>query len=506
MTPLAWCLAAQREALSRIPEHPRGAWLGVSDCVAEEVLVREEMGRNERSYEQFLQSKQIAAQSVGFTAASVSDALFPFQRDVVSWALQRGRAAMFEDCGLGKTAQQLEWARHVCAHTASPVLILAPLAVSQQTVREGRKFGIDVAVAHQQSDIRDGLHVTNYEKLHHFDDPSVFGGVVLDESSILKGFDGKLRKRITDFARQISFRLACSATPAPNDYMELGNHAEFLDVMSTSEMLATFFVHDGGDTSKWRLKGHATDAFWKWVASWAVCIRKPGDLGYEDGRFILPALRMKQHTVESRTLPGMLFAAEAKTLGERRDARRDSIEARVAACADLVNGSDDQWIVWCNLNAESEALFYAIKDSVQVVGADSPEFKEKTLVDFAEGRLRVLITKPTIAGFGLNFQNCARMAFVGLSDSYEQIYQAVRRCWRFGQTREVECHVITSEAEGEVVRNIERKEKQSEAMAAGMVEYMRDLCRANVRGAARERDSYVAGKRMSLPSWIGGAA
>jgi hypothetical protein len=446
------------------------------------------------SYTEFLERKRIVAESRGIQPAEPRAKLFPFQSDIVKWALRRGRAALFEDCGLGKTPQQLEWADQVVSATDRPVLLVAPLAVSSQTVREGEKFGVRVNIAASQREIdvmNPAIWITNYEKLHHFNAPEAFGGIVLDESSILKGFDGKTRRRITDFASVIPYRLCATATPAPNDHMELGNHAEFLGVMRLQEMLATFFVHDGGDTSKWRLKGHAQDKFWEWVASWAVCIRKPSDLGYADEGFRLPKLHMHQHAVKVDTITdGFLFAMEGQTMMERNTARRESIEERVAECAAIVNASSDPWIVWCNLNAESEALAEAIPDAVEITGSDDPEYKERAMLDFSTGRTRVLVTKPSIAGFGLNWQHCAHMAFVGLSDSYEQLYQATRRCWRFGQKREVHCHIITAETEGAVVRNIERKEKQAAQMAEGMVEHMKKISEENIKGTSRQSSDY----------------
>jgi hypothetical protein len=449
-------------------------------------------------YESFLRSKIARANPCGFSPPRLNRNLFPFQRDVVRWAIQRGGAALFEDCGLGKTLQELDWAHSVSAHTKQPVLILTPLAVAQQTAEEGAKFGIPVTVARDASEIQPGVNVTNYEKLHHFKPD--FGGIVLDESSILKAFDGKTRKALTDFARDIPYRLCATATPAPNDYMELGNHAEFLGVMTATEMLSMFFVHDGGDTSKWRLKRHATDAFWRWVCSWAVAIRKPSDLGYEDGRFILPRLHMHQITVHTENAPvGFLFAVEGETLQERNAARRSSIADRVRACADLVNRSDEQWVVWCNLNDESAALTSAIPDAVEVKGADSDTHKESTAREFVHGRVRVIVSKPSIFGWGMNWQNCRNIAFVGLSDSYEQLYQAIRRCWRFGQEREVNCYVITADTEGPVVRNIQRKEKQAIEMMDGMVEHMKDEMNKEVRQCQRDKSPYVEGVQRSEP-------
>jgi hypothetical protein len=342
MTDLERCHAEQAECrdyiVGRKGDDMRGAIAGLEDWTAEEVLLMAEDSREQ--YREFLRRKLIVAQHAGIQPTDVNPMLFPFQADIVRWALRRGRAAIFADCGLGKTPIQLEWARQVHDHTGKPVLIFAPLAVSQQTIREGAKFHIPVVRCDTANDLSSGINITNYERLHHFADPTIFGGIVLDESSILKGFDGKFRRSITDFARTIPFRLACTATPAPNDHMELGNHAEFLEIMRLPEMLATFFIHDGGDTAKWRLKGHAESVFWRWVASWAVCLRKPSDLGYDDAGFDLPPLRMHQHTVQSEITSGFLFPMEGNTLSERNGARRDSIADRVAECAAIVNSSE----------------------------------------------------------------------------------------------------------------------------------------------------------------------
>lgn len=425
-------------------------------------------------YNSFLQSKRISAAPAGFDVAieDLNIALFDWQKAIVRWALKRGRAALFEDCGLGKSLQQLEWAQQVYKRTGKPVFILAPLAVAEQTAREGAKFGIPVTVVATDDDVPDDCGVTNYQKLHHFS-PDQFGGIVLDESSILKAFSGTIRKQITDFARAIPYRLAATATPAPNDLIELCNHAEFLDVMTGKEIIALFFTQDGNTTHNWRLKGHARDDFWRWMATWAVALRKPSDLGYSDTGFELPELRMHQVEVQATApLQNYLVAVEATTLVEQRQARRDSLSDRVQACADLVNASEEPWIVWCDLNDESSALSKAIPDALEVRGSDSDEHKSKAMLDFAEGRIRVLVTKPSIAGFGMNWQHCCKMAFVGLSHSFEQVYQAIRRCWRFGQKRAVDCYIITSETEGAVVRNIQRKEKQANEMMNELVKHM----------------------------------
>lgn len=428
-------------------------------------------------YEQFLDSKRVIVVPTGIQVSivQISDRLYPFQRDVVRWALAKGKAAIFADCGMGKTPMQLEWAAQVHRHTGGRVLIAAPLAVAQQTAREGEKFGVTVTICRSPEDLGSGVNITNYELLHKFR-PTDFDGLVLDESSILKAFSGVYRKELTEFAEQVPFRLACTATPAPNDLVEVINHAEFLSVMRGKEMIALWFTQDGNTTHAWRLKGHARKDFWRWMAGWCVALRKPSDLGYSDGAFVLPPLSVHQETVEvTPENLTTLFPMEAGTLQERLKARRESVTDRVRRCADLVNVSDEPWIVWCNLNKESELLVRAIPGAVEVKGSDSPEFKEQAMLDFSAGRIRVLVTKPSIAGFGMNWQHCAKVAFVGLSDSWEQYYQAVRRCWRFGQTRPVDVYLITAETEGAVVRNIERKEREAAQMFEEIVQHMAGL-------------------------------
>jgi len=448
-------------------------------------------------YNTFLEQKRITAAPAGFDAGPINPMLFDYQRDVVRWAVKRGRAAIFSRYGTGKTPMQLEWARQVCEHTGGDVLILAPLAVSQQTVREGEKFGIPVTVCRTQNDIRPGINITNYEMLPHFD-PRAFAGIVLDESSILKAYDGKTRTQIIEAFSHMPYRLACTATPAPNDHMELGNHAEFLGIMSRTEMLAMFFTHDGGDTSKWRIKGHAESEFWKWVCSWAVMLRKPSDLGYSDEGFELPPLRYHQITVDvthqEQAAEGAqlyLMPVEALTLIERRNARKVSLIDRVQACADLVNSSSDAWVVWCNLNAESESLTRAIPGAVEVTGSDTTEHKERAAMDFVEGRIRVLISKPSIFGFGMNWQHCHKAAYVGLSDSFEELDQSIHRIHRYGQSEACDIYIITSELEGAVVRNVERKREDHERMTDQMLGQMKDLNTAAVHGLERETMDYA---------------
>lgn len=454
------------------------------------------------TYETFLDAKREKVAPVGFAVGddAMNPSLFDWQRRIVQWALKRGRAALFEDCGLGKTAQQLEWARHVAAHTGRAVLILAPLAVSDQTIREGAKFGIAVKRCNSAADIDPtGINVTNYERLDRFK-AAPFAGIVLDESSILKAYAGKIRKQITDFAKTIEYRLCCTATPAPNDIMELCNHAEFLDIMGGKEILALFFRQDGNTTHKWRLKGHARQAFWMWMAEWSIALRKPSDINYSDEGYSLPPLNMHQQTVMNSVHDGFLFAMEARTLAERRESRKNSIAERVDRVAKLCNESAEQWLVWCDLNAEGDAITDAIPGAVQVKGADAPDFKEQTLNDFATGKLRVLVSKPSIAGFGMNFQSCHNMAFVGLSDSYEMLYQAIRRCWRFGQTRSVECHVVCADSDGAVIENIKRKDAQATEMFAEVVKAMNGL--GEVAQSRRNEMEYNPQIPVTIPVWL----
>jgi DNA modification methylase len=481
-----------------------GATIGELDWLSEKLAIEKEYRypgfwdnaartQEREQYRNFLASKKAAPVASGFVvdASSLNPYLFDWQAQVVRWALRKGRAALFEDCGLGKTLQQLEWSFQVCKHTGGNVLILAPLSVADQTRSEADKFGIAAAVCRSQADIVPGINITNYEMLAHFE-PDSFVGVVLDESSILKSYDGKTRKQITYAFAKTPYRLACSATPAPNDHMELGTHAEFLGAMTRVEMLSMFFVHDGGNTSKWRLKGHAEKVFWRdFVCSWAVCIRKPGDIGYSDEGYILPELIRHEHVVElSQNIGGLLFTPDRLTLAERRDVRRISIDARVAKCAALVNGSTEQWIVWCDLNDESTALAKAIPDAVEVSGPDTVAHKRQTALDFIAGKIRVVVTKGSIWGFGMNLQNCWNLAKVGLSDSFEKVYQIDRRCWRFGQTHAVNAHLIVSDGDGPVVRNIAAKETEFHKMIEGMVGHMSSEMRKEICGVKAEKDEY----------------
>ena len=459
-------------------------------------------------YQAFLGKKLALAEANGFECRDVSDMayLFPFQKDVVRWALSRGRAAIFASTGLGKTRMELEWADRVSYHTGRPVLILAPLAVAAQTVAEGEATRVRALLARDGSDIGEArIVVTNYERLHRFD-PSMFGGVVLDESSCIKNYNAKTLTVLLDSFGATPFRLAATATPAPNDWIELGTHAQFLGVCKREEMLAEFFCHDGGETQVWRLKGHAQKAFWSWVASWGALIRQPSDLGYSDDAYRLPKLSVIQRTLEvdqSKVMAhtGQLFADDSATMSQRREARKASLADRVAECAAHVLADREPWIVWCDLNAEADALKLAIPDAVEVRGTDDIDTKESRLADFASGKSRVLISKPSICGWGLNWQHCARIAFVGLSDSWEAYYQAIRRCWRFGQKREVEVYVFASELEGAVVRNIERKAKDADAMGEALAMETAAAIKS-MAGNKRLRVNTDHKKRMEVPPFI----
>jgi len=455
-------------------------------------------------YQEFLESKKIIYKSTGLDVSrdKLSPYLFPFQKDLTRWNLLKGRSGLFASTGLGKTPMQIDFANQIHSNTGEDVLILAPLAVSKQTVREAQKMGIVVHPCRTQDDVKPGINITNYEMLSHFK-PEKFVGVAIDESSILKSFNGKLRQQITDAFKDTPFKLSASATPAPNDWLELGTQAEFLGVMKRNEMLAMFFTHDGSDTSKWRLKGHAQKGFWEWVSSWAAVVTKPSDLGYDDGAFNLPPLNIHEIMIETHTpLDGSLFVTEARTLQEQRVAARQTLQGRVNKCAEIVNGSAEPFIVWCNLNAESDALKKAIPDAVEVKGSDTNEHKEDAMLGFMDGKYRVLVSKSSICGFGMNFQNAHNMAFVGMNNSFEQYYQAVRREWRFGQKNPVDVYVITSDLEGAVKANIERKEHDAEQMMQEMVGYTRDLTRRNVKGTVREQTEYNPVKKMIIPDWL----
>jgi hypothetical protein len=448
-------------------------------------------------YRDFLARKRHLSGVYGFPPTFRPSWLFDFQADLVDWATQKGRAAIFGDCGLGKTPMQLVWAQNVVEHTNRPVLLLAPLACSAQTVREAAKFGIPC-----QRHTVDGtatIVVSNYERLHLFD-PADFSGIVCDESSILKNFDGATKAAVTEFARRLPYRLLCTATAAPNDYIELGTSAEALGEMGYTDMLGMFFKNDEGSiaplsyATKWRFKPHAERPFWRWLCSWARALRKPSDLGFDDGRFVLPSLTTNVHIVEaSRPLGGLLFQVPAHTLPQQREERRATIQARCACVAQAAADTDGPFVAWCHLNAEGDLLERLIPDAQQVSGDQSDDEKEAMFDAFSAGSLRVLITKPRIGAFGMNWQHCARLS-VFPSHSYEQYYQAIRRCWRFGQTRPVVVDVVSSAGEADVLGNLTRKADAADRMFAQLVAHMREAV-----AIARPQDLVEPAR---LPAWM----
>lgn len=453
------------------------------------------------SYQEFIKSKAFRHVSSGFEVDALDYPLFDYQSPIVKWACRRGKAAVFADTGLGKTIMQLAWADQVAKHTGGPVIILAPLAVSNQTIKEGEKYGIEAQRANPGAPMF-GPHIviTNYEQLHKFNSDD-FQGVVLDESSILKGMDGRRRKEITEFGASIPYRLSCTATPSPNDFMEIGTQSEFLGIMSQTEMLAMFFIHDGSDTSKWRLKGHGQRKFFEWMATWSVVIRSPEDLGFDGSRHELPPVEYHSHVIETE-VDGALFVEPALGLQERNKARKESVDKRVRKAADIANSLDGPVLVWCNLNDESERLAELIRDSVEVKGADKPDHKTNSLIGFADGNIKCMVSKPKIAGFGMNFQVCHQMIFVGLSDSWESYYQAIRRCWRFGQTNVVHVHIISADTEGAVVENIRRKDAQNNELGAEMVKHMKTMMEKEIFSASIEKTEYNANQEMGVPEWL----
>jgi DNA modification methylase len=422
-------------------------------------------------YQEFINSKQVKTELYGFECDASGYGLFDFQQTIVEWATKKGRAAIFADTGLGKTAMQCVWADMVTKQTGGKVLILAPLCVSVQTVKEAQKFGITITPCRSMDDIQDGINITNYEMLKAFD-CSVFEGVVLDESSILKSYMGKTKQMIIECFANTPYRLACTATPSPNDLLELGNHCEFLGVMPSSEMIMRWFLNDTMKAGGYRLKNHAAEDYWRWVSSWAICISNPSDMGYDGEKYILPALKSEFICVDVSDLPasdGQLFRTIELSATSMHAEGRITAARRAEAVANLCNNSKDQWLVWCNTNYESEELLKLIPDAVEVKGADTEKHKEYALNGFTDGIVRVLVTKPSIAGFGMNWQHCKNQAFVGLSYSYEDYYQAVRRCWRFGQKNEVNVFVIAADSQRQILKTIQEKESMHNEIKSEMV-------------------------------------
>ena len=461
-------------------------------------------------YAEFLNQKAQLGQMDGFAPIFMPSLLFDFQSFLVDWAIRKGRSALMEDCGLGKTIQQLVWAENVVRYTNRPVLILTPLAVSYQTIAEAEKFGIE-AIRCKTGTNPKGVVVANYERLHYFD-PNDFAGCVCDEAGILKNYEGEYRKQITEFMKKMRYRLLCTATPAPNDYIELGTSAEALGELGYTDMLTRFFKNDqhtikpmtyrnkgkdfkvAEEGAKWRFKGHAEIPFWRWVCSWGRAVRKPSDLGFDDTRFVLPKLIERDHMIDvDKPAEGMLLSLPAVGLAEQRSERRRTIEERcekVAALALAVNGSS---ISWCHLNSEADMIVKMIPGSMQVSGDDEDESKEEKFMAFASGQLKKIITKPKIGGWGLNFQNCQHMTTFP-SHSFEQYYQTVRRCWRFGQKLPVTVDMITTEGEKSVLKNLQRKAIAADKMFSGLIRHMQE---------EQSIDRFTSfSTRQEIPSWL----
>lgn len=450
-----------------------------------------------RDYSEFLSTKAPTVESIGIEPCDCHLKLFEWQSDIVKWALRRGRAAIFADCGMGKTLMQIEWARQI----GRRVLILAPLAVADQTVEEADGLGVSIKYCASPVD-EDGIWITNYQKLHHFIGAR-YDAIVLDESSILKSLDGKTRTMLLEKFTYIPYRLCCTATPAPNDLSELANHSEFLGAMKRVEMLATFFVHDSerSGSDGWRLKGHAKEKFWQWMAQWAVYLRRPSDMGFDDGSFQLPALRVRDEVVTVDVKPdGMLFAGLTDGIKGRAATRKLTIEDRVSRAVDVINKSNEQWLVWCQLNDEGRMMHKALNgQSVLIEGATSDEQKVENEHKWRNGQARVLISKPSMFGFGLNWQHCHNVLYLGMNDSFEQYYQSVRRCWRFGQKSDVNVVIVTSDAEAEIVDNINRKERQAAEMAESIVGAIKDAQIESLHNSQRREDVY----KMQTESGMG---
>jgi len=453
-------------------------------------------------YDDYVAGKIIEAKPSGFDVGDLNPRLFPYQADIVRWALRRGKAALFESPGLGKSIQEWEFAKHTSAYTDMPALILAPLAVAEQMSIEAPEFGYNINICRSRDDVRNGINVANYEILHKFS-PEDFGTLIADESSILKaGSFGKTARSLTEFASVIPYRLAATATPAPNDMDEILYHAEFLGIMREQEAKALFFVQDGNSSNKMRLKMNAVDKYYQWLASWAVALRRPSDLGYSDDGFIRPPVNYHQITIDldSPIDAGMLVAVEAIGINEQRKARNATMEQRVKATADIVNASNEQWLVWCELNPESEALAKAIPDAVEVTGSDSPEHKIDAMIGFKSGKYRVVVSKPSMWGFGLNLQHSHNMVFCGLGNSFEQYLQAIARQDRFGQQHIVNVYVVVSSADGAVVQNIKRKWTDHDKMYDQLIKHV--TVYTDLKAGRRKDSALTATKTVKVPAWL----
>lgn len=459
------------------------------------------MGAIPNEYARFLEEKAQLDDDGGFEPVALPDHLFDYQKLLVEWAVRKGRGAIFADCGMGKTPMELAWAENVYRHTGKPVLLLTPLAVGFQIVAEAEKFGHDAALS-RDGMITSPIVVTNYEQLGRFDSRD-FGGVVCDESSAIKSFEGTRRADVTEFMRRIQYRLLGTATAAPNDYIELGTSSEALGHLGYMDMLTRFFVNDarsvssrgrtaGGKAIDWRLKGHAEEPFWRWVASWARAIRKPSDFGFSDANHVLPELIERITLVEARqSRPDTLFDMPAVGLAEEREENRRTLVERCEAAADRLSDAE-HGVAWCHLNDESALLAKLIDGAVEVSGSESPDLKEEKLAAFSRGEIRVLVTKPSIGAWGLNWQHAHRMTYFP-SHSYEQLYQATRRLWRFGQRHDVIVDIVTTEGGQNVVANLQRKAQQADRMFTALVEHMNN---------AIQVDKHKYDREMEMPSWL----
>lgn len=459
-----------------------------------------------RRYRDFLSTKTRKLQPMGFEPTQLNERMKPWQAEVTAWTCRRGRAAMFEGTGLGKTFQELEWASQVHRHTGGNVIVHCPLGVRAQTQREAAKFGIDapVSIANTQADVRPGITLVNYEKLHHFD-PDAFVGVVLDESQILKNFVGKTKRTLVESYAKTPYRLAATATPAPNDHMEIGNQADFLGVMPSNEMLSRWFINDTMKAGGYRLKKHAVKNFWAWCASWAVCIEMPSDIGYPDEEYVLPALNTIEHIVEptnSVAPPGFFWDLGNVSATNLHHRKRSSISDRAESAAEIIaRKPEETWLVWCQTDYEADELQRAIPEAIEVRGSHAERIKEERLLAFSDGQIQILLTKPSVCGLGMNWQHCHNVVFAGLNYSYEEYYQAIRRVWRFGQKSAVDVHLISTPTEEAIRKSIDGKAAQHAAMRSGMAEAMKEFT-AQILHGELERETYQAEQRMEIPEWL----
>lgn len=452
-------------------------------------------------YNKFLEGKHILHKNSGFKCRNLPQILFDYQFDLVKWNLFLGKSALFTDTGTGKTIMQLCFAQKVYEKTNKNCLIVSPLGVCFQTIEEAKnKLDLNVNWL-KHNDFKKGLNIINYESLHKIN-PADYDCVVLDESSILKSYSGTIRNNLIDMFANYSYKLCCTATPSPNDYEELGNTSEFLNILKRKEMLAMFFIHDRGSTSKWRLKKHGEEKFWKWLSSWAFIMSNPKSFGYKKD-ISLPRLNIKDYIIESdKKFDDGFFPVEAKTLQERRQARKETLNDKVALLSEKINQSNEIHLVWCDYNIESTLAKNSIKDSFEIKGSDKEEYKEKTMLDFAKGKIKCLITKPSIAGFGMNWQVCNNVNFLGLSDSFEKYYQAIRRCWRYGQNKEVYVNRYLSNLETSVLRNLDRKEKKHDVLVKNLQEHTKLYLKENIKNNTVIKQDYKCNQLVRLPSWI----